>query len=645
MMKKLLLKTNLFEQSPKGFRVFAIALFSLVLITSSSFGQTVVNFTTPTASSVNAVNWAGSTAYTQFQYIYNGGNLYRIWTAGTSDTNYPPTGIASGNSTTTSFINTLPLSYSAVAWVTNTPYNLNQYIFSSPNLYKVSVAGTSGATAPVHSSGSAADGTVTLDFISTYLVPTSPVYEYISTIPITSTWTCPAGVTSIQVEAWGAGGGGGGSTNTAGRSGGGGGGGSYVKNGSVTVTPGTTYTVKIGVGGLAGGTGNATAFGMAGGFSSFTTGSQSVIASGGTGASGGTTAVTQGLGGVLGGVYGFTVTNPGVASYSASSATVGFSGGNPSAAATAKINTSSSTVAGISPSFMGTGYTTAPTITITSATTGTGATGTAIINPNINDGITISIGADGSNATTSLSGAGASGANGGVGGASIALPASGVSTIGLNGVAPGGGGSGAFTNTTTSVKGGFGAGGQVTITYAAPLPVKLTSFTASKQGAAVQLKWSTASEQNNRHFEIQRSTDGQSFATIGNKVGAGNSSSVLDYFFTDRSPSSGVNYYRLNQIDFDGKSTLSDPIAVSFGSGAVGVMAYPNPVVNQLNVSGLVAGDRIKLLDLSGRIIKEQAFSGSNSSVLNLDKINAGVYLLIVENLGNITFKSKIVKN
>ena len=178
-----------------------------------------------------------------------------------------------------------------------------------------------------------------------------------------------------------------------------------------------------------------------------------------------------------------------------------------------------------------------------------------------------------------------------------------------------------------------------------PLPVKLTSFTASKQGAAVQLKWSTASEQNNRHFEIQRSTDGQSFATIGNKVGAGNSSSVLDYFFTDRSPSSGVNYYRLNQIDFDGKSTLSDPIAVSFGSGAVGVMAYPNPVVNQLNVSGLVAGDRIKLLDLSGRIIKEQAFSGSNSSVLNLDKINAGVYLLIVENLGNITFKSKIVKN
>jgi hypothetical protein len=68
-------------------------------------------------------------------------------------------------------------------------------------------------------------------------------------------------------------------------------------------------------------------------------------------------------------------------------------------------------------------------------------------------------------------------------------------------------------------------------------------------------------------------------------------------------------------------------------------------VVNQLNVSGLVAGDRIKLLDLSGRIIKEQAFSGSNSSVLNLDKINAGVYLLVVENLGNITFKSKIVKN
>jgi hypothetical protein len=67
--------------------------------------------------------------------------------------------------------------------------------------------------------------------------------------------------------------------------------------------------------------------------------------------------------------------------------------------------------------------------------------------------------------------------------------------------------------------------------------------------------------------------------------------------------------------------------------------------VNQLNVTGLVAGDHVKLLDLSGRIIKEQAFSGSNSSVLNLEKVNAGIYLLVVENSGNLTFRSKIVKN
>lgn len=177
------------------------------------------------------------------------------------------------------------------------------------------------------------------------------------------------------------------------------------------------------------------------------------------------------------------------------------------------------------------------------------------------------------------------------------------------------------------------------------LPVKLTSFTAQKQGTAVQLKWTTASEQNNSHFEVQRSTDGQSFVSIGSKAGAGNSNSVLDYFFTDNSPLSGVNYYRLNQVDFDGTANTSNPVAVSLGVTNTSVTAYPNPVTQQLNVTGLVAGDHIKLLDLSGRIIKTQDFSGSNTAVLSLDKINAGLYLLVVENAGKLTFQSKIVKN
>jgi hypothetical protein len=642
MMKKLLLKTK--------FIVSGLALFSLTIISLNSFGQTVVNFTTATANSVNAANWVGGTAYTQFQYIYNNGNLYRINAAGTSDVNYPPTGTASGTSANTSFLNTLPLSYGAVAFSASATYNLNQYVFSAPNLYLVTAAGTASATSPTHTTGSVLNGTVAFDFVSTYVVPTTPIYEYIYTIPLTATWTCPAGVTSVQVEAWGAGGGGGGCTNAAGRSGGGGGGGSYVKNTSVAVTPGTTYTVKVGAGGLAGGTGAATAFGMAGGLSSFEGDNQTVIASGGTGASGGTTAVTQGLGGVLGGVYGFTVTNSGVPTYSATSATVTFSGGS-GTGASAKINTSSSTVSSVVPVSMGSGFTSTPTITITSgsSTPGTGATGTAIINANINAGGTITIGADGTNATTATSGAGASGANGGAGGATVPLPASGVSTLGNNGVAPGGGGSGAFSNINTSVKGGFGAVGQVTITYTTTQPVKMTSFAASKQGAAVQLKWSTASEQNNAYFDVQKSSDGQTFTSIGTKAGAGNSNAVLDYFFTDRKPSSGLNYYRLNQVDADGKSTLSNPVAIDFGFDGSSMEVYTTKNVSVLSVnikSGKASTGKFVVYNIAGQKVLEQAISlnsGSNEMGINLPDLKKGIYVAAYQS-GNQILTQKFIR-
>jgi hypothetical protein len=81
----------------------------------------------------------------------------------------------------------------------------------------------------------------------------------IATVPVGSnTWTCPEGVTSIQVEAWGGGGGGGGATNGVGRGGGGGAGGAYVKYSTVAVSPGTTYNITVGTGGAAGLSASAT---------------------------------------------------------------------------------------------------------------------------------------------------------------------------------------------------------------------------------------------------------------------------------------------------------------------------------------------------------------------------------------------------
>ena len=111
-----------------------------------------------------------------------------------------------------------------------------------------------------------------------------------TTAPFTTsgTWTCPAGVTSIQVEAYGAGGGGGyGGTTTNRQGGGGGGGGGYSKNTSITVIPGTTYIITIGSAGAGGSTSTgATANGGNGGNTTATFGTTTITANGGIGGKG-----------------------------------------------------------------------------------------------------------------------------------------------------------------------------------------------------------------------------------------------------------------------------------------------------------------------------------------------------------------------
>lgn len=97
------------------------------------------------------------------------------------------------------------------------------------------------------------------------------------------------------------------------------------------------------------------------------------------------------------------------------------------------------------------------------------------------------------------------------------------------------------------------------------LPVSLTYFVGSIHTASILLSFSTATERNNSHFEIERSADGRVFATIGRVAGAGTSTRAHEYAFEDKAPRKGVNYYRLRQVDFDGSAHLSQVIAVQNG--------------------------------------------------------------------------------
>lgn len=120
----------------------------------------------------------------------------------------------------------------------------------------------------------------------------------------------------------------------------------------------------------------------------------------------------------------------------------------------------------------------------------------------------------------------------------------------------------AVTATQTTINGSTSEFSPCTM----PLPVQWLNFTVEKTDASIQISWTTASELNNDHFEIQRSIDGIHFTTIGTLPGHGTSSLAQQYFFADENPANGVNYYRLIQVDYDGQRYNSEIKRIDFST-------------------------------------------------------------------------------
>ena len=141
-----------------------------------------------------------------------------------------------------------------------------------------------------------------------------------------------------------------------------------------------------------------------------------------------------------------------------------------------------------------------------------------------------------------------------------------------------------------------------------PLPIELLSFTASYQGGRrVQLDWSTASEQNNEFFTIERSTDMQEWEPVAQIPGAGNSSVVIDYQVLDENAPGPLCYYRLKQTDLDGTNTASDIVAVRLEDPTDEEdIVYPNPSTGPYTVvlRGIVGEvKRFTMIAVDGRSI------------------------------------------
>jgi hypothetical protein len=172
-----------------------------------------------------------------------------------------------------------------------------------------------------------------------------------------------------------------------------------------------------------------------------------------------------------------------------------------------------------------------------------------------------------------------------------------------------------------------------------PLPVVLSAFAATRTNANALLTWQTASEQNNKGFEVQVTTDGVTYRTLTFVAShASNSVVARDYQYLDTEVGkTGVRYYRLHQIDLDGTDYYSPIRAVSFtGKDAVAttLVASPNPFMDKVAFSfnGTMPANgtaQVTLIDMAGRTVREQRIDLSSASMNlgDLSGLRAGLYV------------------
>ncbi len=174
------------------------------------------------------------------------------------------------------------------------------------------------------------------------------------------------------------------------------------------------------------------------------------------------------------------------------------------------------------------------------------------------------------------------------------------------------------------------------------LPLRLLSFTAKESLNSVKLAWQTTDEVNLKEYVLQhRGANG--FEKIYS-VAANNKAGIFNYDYTHLNPTEGVNYYRLVGIDQDGTEHPSEAKSVRVALGNA-VAVYPNPVTqNNISVAGTVNGDVIKIINIQGQVMLTKQVSGNQLQEINVQHIQAGTYILSIENAEKVTSTKKVIK-
>lgn len=183
----------------------------------------------------------------------------------------------------------------------------------------------------------------------------------------------------------------------------------------------------------------------------------------------------------------------------------------------------------------------------------------------------------------------------------------------------------------------------ITIDYNAPIPVELTGFNANISGESIVLNWTTATETNNKGFEVERSTDNSNFKSIVFIDGNGTTSEKHNYSYRDHDVVSGKYYYRLKQIDFDGTSYYSNRVEVEFMPVEFSLgQNYPNPFNPSTRIKfalPVVSNVKLTLYNMLGQevmtIVNEKMNIGLHEVKLNASRLSSGVYIYAIEAKGD----------
>ena len=171
------------------------------------------------------------------------------------------------------------------------------------------------------------------------------------------------------------------------------------------------------------------------------------------------------------------------------------------------------------------------------------------------------------------------------------------------------------------------------------LPVSLVAFNGKYSSGTSTLDWQTSQEVNNKEFQLLRSLDGNKFEVIATIAGAGNSSTIKNYQYQDRISGQGYVYYRLRQVDIDGKMTNSNIVRLSMGNDVKSLEIYPNPFTTNFTASfsaARTAKATMQLVNMKGQLVYNTSISvtkGFNAVQMNnLPDLQSGLYQVIIFN-------------